>query len=200
MNEVAVIVQARLGSKRFPEKILADLNGKPVLWHVLTRARQIEASSYLLATPNGEAGRLSGIAADCGFTAIERDVHEDDVLGRYYETAVWAGSPDYIVRITADCPLIDPEQCNSLLRLALCTRAPYVALRWPIKSVPSGMDCEVFTFDALEEAHFNASDPYEREHPTQYMLRSAMRLDHTKLSIDTTEDLQRVKSYMAQLQ
>lgn len=195
--KTAVIVQARMGSKRFPGKVLADLCGKPVLWHVLTRAGQVKADAHILAVPYSDASVLEPLADECGFGVWAGDEH--DVLLRYMEAAV-SVSADIIVRITGDCPLIDPEECNRIGALLLNGRTKYASNVYP-RTVPKGYDCEAFTFDFLRTAHEYATDPHDREHVTPWMQRNN-QFDSIfdNYSVDTPEDLERVRQIMERQQ
>lgn len=149
-----VIVQARMTSRRFPGKVVADLAGKPVLEHVLERCRKIKADLVGLAIPDmGASDPLRRIAKRLAVPVFAGS-HED-VLSRYlhayrhFERLL--GEPvDAVMRITADCPLIDPSLCNKVFGL-LEGRYEYAANCWP-RTFPYGLDAEAFTVDALERA------------------------------------------------
>ena len=94
---------------------------------------------------------------------------ENDVLSRYHQAAV-SVKADIIMRVTGDCPLIDPEICGRVLVL-MGNGVEYASNVDP-RGWPKGLDCEVFTFDALDRAHKEADDPYDREHVTPWMRRN----------------------------
>jgi spore coat polysaccharide biosynthesis protein SpsF len=166
----AVIVQARLGSSRLPGKIVLDLAGKPVLQHVLERCARIAGSDALVCAiaDEKESGQLADAARRWGaqvFVGPERDV-----LARYRDASRMAKA-DVIVRVTSDCPLIDPAICARVIALRAETGAGYASNIAP-RSYPKGLDCEVFTAAVLERAAAATSDPFDREHVTQWMQRS----------------------------
>jgi len=109
---------------------------------------------------------------------------EEDVLKRYYDCATFFKG-DIIVRITSDCPLLDTEIVDTALYYMLKRKLPYVCFA-PL----DGLDVEVFTYKMLKEAHYKAKSAFEREHVTPYMRRV------TKVSVDTQEDLKRVRSLL----
>jgi len=202
----AVIVQARLGSTRLPGKVMADLAGTTVLDRVLERSRKISAGEYILAVPGvgQDAFTMAPIARCHGFVVWIGWTPEDDVLTRYYRAAVGA-SASVIVRITADCPLIDPEICERIIDLRRREKADYASNVWP-RSFPRGLDCEVFTMDALEKAHTQATDPYDREHVTPWMVRNARRVNlasgrfdlaRLRWTLDYPEDLEFLRALHA---
>src|SRR6185369_7750850 len=162
-----VIVQARYGSTRLPAKVLRRLNGKTVLEHVLTRCRMIAGIAEVVCAtgldPSNDA--ITAEAGRIGFRVFRGD--ETDVLARYLGAARFAEA-DVIMRVTSDCPLIDPVICGEVFRLQAETKADYAANNIP-RLFPHGLDCEVFTRDALEQAAAAATDPYDREHVTPWL-------------------------------
>lgn len=183
MRRISVVIQARTGSKRLPDKINADIGGRTMLWHVVKRA-EAAIPDAIVAMPEN---------CDCD---------EDDVLARYYLTARrW--SLDAVVRVTGDCPLLAPEAIQRALQAFQTGLYDYVA-NDIFKTYPDGLGCEVFSFAALEFAHQNATKPYDREHVTPYLkshkeitklnLRCPINgLSDLKLSVDTQEDLDFVR-------
>jgi glutamate-1-semialdehyde 2,1-aminomutase/spore coat polysaccharide biosynthesis protein SpsF len=173
-----VIVQARVGSSRLPGKVLADLSGRPVLQHVLTRCARIPGiDAVTCAVPDEQASEaLETIARDCSASYFRGS--ERDVLGRYLGAAR-ATDADIVMRVTSDCPLIDPQVCGRVLALRESASVDYVSNVAP-RSFPQGLDCEVFTRAALELAAANASDTYDREHVTPW-LRRAPRITRANL-------------------
>jgi spore coat polysaccharide biosynthesis protein SpsF (cytidylyltransferase family) len=167
MARTAIIIQARMASTRLPGKVMLDLGGSSVLQHVLRRAASISSADVVCcAIPQGQ---------DCDPVAAEAARHgavvfrgsETDVLGRYAGAARMLGA-DVIMRITSDCPLIDPEICSAVLNLRQQTAADYACNNMP-PSFPHGLDCEAFTRDLLERADQDAYQPREREHVTPWM-------------------------------
>jgi spore coat polysaccharide biosynthesis protein SpsF len=168
---VATIVQARLGSSRLPGKVLLDLGGKTVLHHVLNRCRTIAKADFVVcAVPDEPASDpLVEVAEDCNVGIFRGS--ETDVLGRYLDAASAYGA-DVILRVTSDCPLIDPQVCGELIDLRARTQADYAANNMP-PSYPHGLDCEAFTVAALSEAADKAIAADDREHVTPWLRRAA---------------------------
>jgi spore coat polysaccharide biosynthesis protein SpsF (cytidylyltransferase family) len=167
---IVAIIQARMGSSRLPGKSMADINGRPMLGHVVGRVQQarhvdkvVVATTVLPADEViAEFCRGEGVACFRG--------SPDDVLDRYYQAARIHHAAA-VVRITADCPLIDPEVIDQLVSRFLQGDADYVA-NVILYTYPDGLDVEVFSFASLERAWHEARTPAEREHVTPY-LRSA---------------------------
>jgi glutamate-1-semialdehyde aminotransferase/spore coat polysaccharide biosynthesis protein SpsF (cytidylyltransferase family) len=161
------IVQARMGSTRFPGKTLADLCGHPVLWHVVMRLRQASSvDDVVVATSDNKAD--DAIANFCSKEEISCfRGSESDVLDRFYRAAT-ERSPDWVVRVTADCPLIDPGIINKIVARASKGSWDYISntLR---STYPDGLDVEVFSFSALERAWREAVRVSEREHVTPFL-------------------------------
>lgn len=188
---IAVIVQARLSSKRFPGKALAELHGKPILQHVIERAEQI-GPKVILATPDLTLATQSYVKRY--FLGSEHDV-----LGRFYKCAQ-AYDLDIIVRITGDCPLLRPEFCRALIDLYHSAGVSYAAIAEG-KTFPKGYGCEVFSRTALDLANAMATDPYDREHVTPWIedhchkayLTQEIDEAHMNYCVDTIEDLERLR-------
>lgn len=185
-----------MGSRRLPGKSLEDINGKPLLWHVLDRAQRIKSKDVvILATPDSkENDCLTKIATDTGSMIFRGS--ENDVLSRYYYAALDIDA-DVIVRITGDCPLLDPAKCDRVINAFHNSCQDYVANAFPVRTVPSGLECEVFSFEALRLAHYNANSSHDREHVTPWMQTNITAINPTlgeKLSVDTEDDLERVRA------
>ncbi len=169
MGRVVIIVQARMASTRLPGKVLRHLAGETVLAHVLRRCGAIQGGDVVCcAVPEGaDCEAVAEEAKRCG--AIVFRGSESDVLDRYHRAAVACGA-DVVMRVTSDCPLIDPEVCSRVLELRANEEADYACNNMP-PSWPHGLDCEVFTAAALARAHREASSPAEREHVTPWLRR-----------------------------
>lgn len=202
MNTVAII-QARMGSSRLPGKVLTDLGGETVLARVvrrLKRSRQI--ARIVVATTGASADRA--IASECERLQVACfRGSEDDVLDRYYQ-AVRSHPADAVVRITSDCPLIDPELADETIRVFTEENADYASNVSP-RTYPRGLDVEVFTSAALERAWREARQPYEREHvtpffyehPEMFRLASASgEVDYSRYrwTLDTARDLELLRA------
>lgn len=164
----ACVVQARMGASRLPGKVLLPLNGRTVLSHVLGRCGAIEGVDVLCcAVPYGaENDPVADEARRHGAMVMRGS--ERDVLDRYLQAAV-AVRADVIVRVTADCPLIDSKICAGLLKARDLAAADYASNVWP-RTWPKGLDCEVFTMETLVRAAAAAKSPVEREHVTAWMI------------------------------
>ena len=164
---IAAIVQARMGSTRLPGKVLMDICGHPMLWHVVNRVRQAKlVDDVLVAT--SESTSDDPVAAFCEQAGIPCfRGSEDDVLDRYYQAAKWVGT-DVIVRITADCPLIDPDVVDDVVKCYVDGDYDYVSNISP-PTLPDGLDTEVFSLEALERAWGEAKWQTEHEHVTPYI-------------------------------
>jgi spore coat polysaccharide biosynthesis protein SpsF (cytidylyltransferase family) len=170
VTRTVCIIQARVGSTRLPGKVLQSLGTKTVLDHVLHRCRAIDGvDDVVCATVEGADGDAVAALADAlGFTVYRGS--ESDVLARYHGAAHEARA-DIVLRVTSDCPLIDPEVCAEVLRLRTETKADYAANNMP-PSWPHGLDCEAFTVTALDEALAIATLPEDREHVTPWIRRN----------------------------
>lgn len=191
---INAIIQARMGSSRLPGKVLLDIGEKPMLAHVVDRTRLAERIDQVIVATTGEAADdpVAELCAERGYACYRGSLH--DVLDRYIQAA--SRYPcEVVVRITADCPLIDPglidQTVNALLgdpvsegqqiviseapgRISTDPRFPYdfAANRLPPpwgRTYPIGLDVEVCTFAALERAGREASLPHEREHVMPYL-------------------------------
>jgi glutamate-1-semialdehyde 2,1-aminomutase/spore coat polysaccharide biosynthesis protein SpsF len=170
MSKTACIVQARLGSTRLPGKVLETLGDAPVLEHVLRRCRAIEGVDQVVcATVESADGDAVAVLADNLDITVYRG-SESDVLARYHGAAHAVGA-DVVMRVTSDCPLIDPEVCAAVLRLRAEAEADYAANNMP-PSWPHGLDCEAFTRDALDEAAATATAAEDHEHVTPWIRRN----------------------------
>ncbi len=196
MSSVCVVIQARLGSERLPDKILADIAGKPMIQHVLERAREIRGvADVVMAVPNA-ATKQAIEALGLGVRVVQPSVPANDVLGRYAAVACQFPSHDVFVRVTGDCPMLDPDLASDVLAEFFSGGHTY----WSnLKDgYVDGTDVEVFTRDRLLEADREAKTPEEREHVTLWMRGGEIVTpDPVKLSVDTEEDLERVRAVLA---
>ena len=165
-----VIIQARMGSSRLPGKVTMDLNGAPVLAHVLARAAAIPGVDRVCcAIPDlAENDALAALAADLGASVARGS--QSDVLGRYLVAARLCEART-IMRVTSDCPLLDPEVSGRVLAAFHAGGIDYASNLEP-RSWPKGLDTEVFSREALERAAAETADPYDREHVTPYLRRA----------------------------
>jgi len=167
MGRTVAIVQSRMGSTRLPGKILLPLAEHSVLGHVLKRCAAVPGiDGVCCATTNlAEDDAVAAEAARFGASVYRGSV--EDVLARY-ASAACAEKADVVLRVTSDCPAIDPEICGALLDLRAQTGAAYAANNMPA-SWPHGLDCEAFTSATLNAADNRASQAFEREHVSPWM-------------------------------
>jgi spore coat polysaccharide biosynthesis protein SpsF len=192
-----------MGSTRLPGKVLRDLEGETMLARVmrrLGRARRID--SLLVATTDRAAD--DAIAEECRrhkLPVFRGD--QDDVLDRYFRAAQLVKA-DVVVRVTSDCPLIDPEMTDQTVAAFLEARPDYAANNL-VRTYPRGLDTEVFSMDALANAWQQARKPYERSHVTPYIYEhpADFRIltvtedadySHHRWTVDTAEDLEFVRT------
>lgn len=167
--KILAITQARYGSTRFPAKILKEVDGVSLLEIHLRRILKSELITKLkIATTNEEGSKyIVDIANKVGVEYHKGSI--DDVLTRFYETAK-SENPDYVVRLTSDCPLIDPKVIDETI--SFCIKNGYDYARTDAKCFPDGLDTEVFKFSALEKAYNEAKYSSEREHVTPYIWKN----------------------------
>lgn len=164
---IVAIIQARMGSSRLPGKTMADVAGHPLLWHVVNRVRKARLVDKVVVATTESAGD-EPITEFCSREGVECfRGSEDDVLDRFYRAAK-ATSADTVVRITADCPLMDPAVIDKVIGRFQLADCDYVSnvLRY---TYPDGLDVEVFSRAALERAWREARKPSEREHVTPFL-------------------------------
>ncbi len=159
-----------MGSTRFPNKVLKPVDGKPLIELLLLRlARSQKIDRIVLATSVDPRNQP---LVDC-VRALGYEVYqgsENDVLDRYYQAAL-PHKPQAVVRITGDCPLIDPEIVDQVIAAFEDQHVDYLTNTLP-PTYPDGLDVEVFSFAALERAHQESSKPVEREHVTPFIRNS----------------------------
>lgn len=160
-----------MGSTRLPGKVMRPLGDTTVLGQVLRRCTAIPGIDVVVCA-TGSADADDPICAEAAaHGAVVHRGSPDDVLARYRGAARQVGA-DVVMRVTSDCPLIDPAVCGAVLALRQEAGADYAANNMP-PSFPHGLDCEAFTATALAEAAAAASDPHDREHVTPWLRRAA---------------------------
>lgn len=165
------IIQARTGSIRLPNKVLLDLAGQPVLVRVVERTRRARLVDETVVATSIEVAdeAIEALCRQRGYPCFRGSLH--DVLDRYYWAATQFAA-DVIVRITADCPLIDPDVIDETILKFHHHQADFAANRLPPpwhRTYPIGLDVEVCTFAALERAWREAAQPFQREHVMPYL-------------------------------
>ena len=207
MKTVAII-QARVGSTRLPGKVLKDLGGQTVLARVLRRISRMRAVEEIIVATTSEAADDPVVDEASRKGVLVYRGSTEDVLDRYYQAAC-VFNADVIVRITADCPLIDPEISDRVIRKFLEVRPDYASNTLE-RTYPRGLDTEVASFSTLKRAWENAREPYQRSHvmpyiyqnSTQFRLCSVKGLEdysHHRWTLDTPEDLEFMRGVYAKL-
>jgi len=205
MNVVAII-QARMGSTRLPGKVLSDIGGEPMLARVVRRVRRCASvGRTVVAATEGDADEP--IVLECGRLGVELlRGSEMDVLDRFYRAACYFEA-DAVVRITSDCPLVDPGVIDRVVGEFRDWRPDYASnvLR---RTYPRGLDTEVVSREALERAWREAAETYQRVHVTPYFYQhpelfrllsvtrgpeSGVEASRYRWTVDTAEDLALVR-------
>jgi len=200
------IIQARMSSKRLPGKVLLDIGGEPMLVRVVERTlRASTVDNVIVATTTSSSDDpVADLCRERGFPFLRGSLN--DVLDRYFQAAQ-IFEADVIVRVTADCPLIDPGLIDHTVAEFLRSGVDFAANRLPppyTRTYPIGLDVEVCTFQALERAWKEAKERYEREHvmPYFYDVEGRFQILHVvhednlgdiRWTVDTEEDLELVR-------
>lgn len=201
--EIAII-QARMGSARLPGKVLMNIGKKPVLHWVIERVKRAKLiDKVIVATSNKEKDDvIEKLCKKLGTGCFRGS--EEDVLARFYEAAK-VQKADIIVRITADAPFVDPLIIDKIIKIHFKNKNDYTANDTE-NSYSRGMDVEVFNFESLEKANFNAKKTYQREHITPFIYEhpeifkieiskaeGILKRPRFRLCVDTKEDLQLIR-------
>ena len=199
--KVLAIVQARMGSTRLPNKVMREVDGIPLIELLLARlSHSIEIDQIVLATSIDSRNiPLVDHVTSLGYQSFQGS--ENDVLERFY-FAAQQFSGDIIIRITGDCPLIDPQLVDEAVRKFKTNNADYLSNTNP-PTFPDGLDIEVFTFAALQRAYNESNTSSDREHVTPYIRESghfstmnvASDTDFSNLrwTVDEDQDLEVVR-------
>lgn len=212
MRTVAII-QARMSSSRLPGKVLLDIAGEPMLVRVVERARRARMlDAVMIATTTDPADDpIEALCQQRGYPVYRGSMF--DVLDRYYGAAKQAQA-DILVRITADCPVIDPAVIDQTVEAFINQQADFACNRLPPpwkRTWPIGLDTEVCSFAGLERAWKEATLPFEREHVMPYFYDQEGRfkvvvVDHDpdygdrRWTVDTAEDLALLREIFARFE
>jgi spore coat polysaccharide biosynthesis protein SpsF len=201
-KKITVMIQARTGSNRLSGKVLSEIENKSMIWHVINRIKNIKSvQQIVLITTNEKSDQiLLDIAKDEGIEGFAGDT--TNVLNRHYQCALKM-SADPIIRITSDCPIIDPCLVEEMLQFFLKHNYDYVSNIHPA-TYPDGLDTEIFSFETLEKTSSNAKLNSEKEHVTPYMekhpelfsifnFENNEDLSHIRLTVDQKEDLELIQ-------
>ncbi len=206
--KVVAVLQARMSSSRLPEKVLMPILGKPMLLHQIERVIKAKSIDKLVVATSRDSSddpiQAMCIKENMGFFRGELD----DVLDRFYQAAL-SYSPDYVVRLTGDCPLSDPQLIDEVINFCVEGDFDYASNVLP-PTYPDGFDVEVVRFEALEQAWLNAKLPSEREHvlkyiyqrPEQFRLGNYSQVeDRSKIrvTVDHVEDFNLVEKIFEKL-
>lgn len=200
--KVLAIVQARMGSSRLPGKVLKQVNGKSLLLHQVDRLKKCQKIHQIViaTTIKPEDDQIVKLCENNDIDFFRGS--EDDVLERYYETRKNFGG-EVIVRLTSDCPLIDPNVVDGTIQFFLDNTFDYVSNTIE-RTFPRGLDTEVFSKEVLEVAFNNATLVRDREHVTAYvyshpekfnvgMYKDECDYSFYRWTVDTEEDFQLIK-------
>lgn len=199
---IVAITQARFSSSRLPGKVLKQLGSQTVLdLHLKRIKKSKKITSFMVATTNEpEAIKIKEVASRQGFLCYQGDVN--DVLDRFYQS-VKKIQPDYVLRLTSDCPLIDPTYIDDVIEKFLDEKVDYASNSLN-PTLPDGMDVEIFTFQSLEDAWCNALLKSEREHVTSYIrdcgkykllsIEYDRNWENLRMTLDTGEDYEVIKN------
>jgi len=209
---VVAIIQARMSSSRLPGKVLQDIGGKTMLERVIERARMARRVDEVAVatTVDSSDDALAAFCKDKDIPCSRGSLQ--DVLDRYYQAAK-AFRADVVVRLTADCPLLDPGLVDETIRVFFDQQADFAANRLPppfTRTYPIGLDTEVVSFSALERAWKEAEALYEREHVLPYLYDQEGRfkvarveygrdLGHYRWTVDTPQDLELIREVVRRL-
>ena len=173
-----------MGSTRLPNKVMRTINDTPMIELLLTRLSQAkELDQIIVATSYDKRNDpLIEHVTSCGYACEQGD--EKDVLERYIKAAK-KHQADIIVRITGDCPLVDPELVDECIRRFNKEKVDYFSNLIPA-TYPDGLDIEVFTLNAIKQVEFESDDSFDHEHVTPYIINSDQ---FKKASMTNSEDL-----------
>lgn len=205
--KTVIIVQARMTSTRLPGKVLKQVLGKPLLEYQIERLQRVKlADEIVIATTINQTD--NPIVDLCNRLSVSYfRGSEEDVLERYYQAAT-VHQADVVVRVTSDCPLIDPQVINQAIDYYLQNQSIYDYVSNGLKrTYPRGMDTEVFSFSVLQQAFMEATAQPDREHVTPFVYRQPERYrlgdvlysedcSHHRWTVDTAEDFELIQKIL----
>jgi spore coat polysaccharide biosynthesis protein SpsF len=204
LGKTIAIIQARYGSTRLPGKVLEDLAGQPMLIRVLNRTRRARTLDSLVVATTVQPVDDAIIALCRKQKVLYYRGSENDLLDRYYQAAS-KFSADVIVRITSDCPLIEPEIIDRIVgKFSSLQPDIHYVTNTLVRTYPRGLDVEVISFATLKKAWQEDTNPAWREHVTQYVVRHpeifkshniTNEIDYSSMrwTVDTMDDLNFVR-------
>lgn len=211
--KILLITQARCGSTRLPAKVLKTINGKSLLHIHLERLKKskLVTDMVVATTTNDEDKAICDIAIESGFQFYRGSVN--DVLDRFYQAAQ-PFHPDWVVRVTSDCPLLDAELVDKVIQHAIDNDLDYCSnVLEP--TYPDGQDVEICRYSALKTAWIEAKQTSEREHVTPYIWKNSTfkggnlfksdnfsqgyNYGHLRMTVDETKDFEVIKALIEEL-
>jgi spore coat polysaccharide biosynthesis protein SpsF len=209
---VVAVVQARMGSTRLPGKILADINGEPMLAHVMRRTIAIPSVDVAVVATSALPGddSVAEISGDNNWPCVRGS--EADVLDRYHRAARLHGA-DHVLRVTADCPLLCVQEAATVIDRHLSSGNDYThnLTVWG-SEMPLGTGTEIFTFEALDRSWREGHEPHHREHVDEYVgehpelfrielvtAPTQLRRSDYRLTVDTSDDLVLIRRIYAEV-
>ena len=217
-SKIVAIIQARVGSTRLPNKVLKEIINRPLIWHIINRLKSVNRiDDVIIATSKLPENDILFKFSQKNDLFCYRG-SENDVLSRFYEASRSVNAA-HIIRITADCPLVDPGVINELIEKYMKNSYDFcgvacgagVSNEKNILRYPDGLDAEIFSFRALENAFENAVDPLHREHVTPFIWKNKNKFNigtlfpmdkdfsSFRFTIDNKEDFEMISSIYNQL-
>lgn len=209
--KILLITQARIGSTRFPNKVTQTLAHTTLLGLHLERIKKAKLVTKFVVATTEEKGVESIIDIANRLNVEVYQGNLNDVLDRFYKAAL-NYKPDYVVRVTSDCPLLDPILIDDVISATVASNADYGSNVF-VEEFPDGQDVEVFKFSALEYAWKNAKLPSEREHVTPYIRQnsnlkggdlfkgvhypSEKNYNHIRMTVDEPKDLEAISKLVS---
>lgn len=205
---VVALIQARMGSSRLPGKVLQEICGESMLAHVVHRTQRIHGIAEVVVATSDQGGD-SAVVAECKRLNVQVFCgSEEDVLDRFYQAAL-RHEAQAVLRITSDCPLLDPAVATRVVQLFLQQRPDY-ASNTLNRTYPRGLDAEAMTQEALACAWREATEVYQRAHVTPYLYEHPDRFrllgvtaeadfSSHRWTVDTPEDLEFVRALYKRL-
>lgn len=214
-QKIGFLVQARMGSTRLPGKVIMDLQGKPILAHIIDRIHELKKNLpiIIITTDTTEDDLIEDFCTRYSVLFFRGD--ENDVLDRYYQAAKYFGL-EQIVRLTGDNPLVDSTNLQNLLTEHLTHDADYSSNKSEIESgLPMGVGAEIFSFSALAKSWREGIKPHHREHVNEYILENPQffkiqcvkgvdeyseECKKLRLTVDTLQDYQYIEKIFTLLE
>ena len=207
-KKITVIIEARTGSTRLPNKVLAKIEDRPMIFYVINRAKKIKSVEQIVLSTTKEKNDqvLLEIAEKNGIIGFVGDT--DDVLNRDYQCALKV-SADPIIRITGDCPLLDPNVVENMLQFFLKNNYDYVSNRIT-PTYPDCLDAEIYSFETLQKTAQEAKWSSERELVTTYITKNPKKFkifnyegkddfSNLRWAVDQEEDLRFVREVYSKM-